>query len=160
MPLKLNIGLNRKVGEPNYSSRGASVHLEIELDSQLVTEPARLQERIRQCFGMVRASLDEELNGSTSPAVPDPSAPEARPQPPNGNGNGNGNGRGTNHVVSTRPATPSQIRAICAIARRQCIELGAFLLDRFQVASAEDLSIQEASAAIDELKVIDSSNRS
>ena len=29
--LKLNIGFNRKVGEPNYSSRGASVNLEIQV---------------------------------------------------------------------------------------------------------------------------------
>ncbi len=46
MPLKLNVGLSRKVGEPNYSSRGASVNLELELDSAIVGEPDRLQERI------------------------------------------------------------------------------------------------------------------
>ena len=48
MPLRLNIGLNKKVGEPNYSSRGASVNLEVEVDSSLVTEPARFQEKVRQ----------------------------------------------------------------------------------------------------------------
>jgi len=47
MPLKLNVGLSRKVGDTNYGSRGASVNVELELESSLVGEPAKLQERIR-----------------------------------------------------------------------------------------------------------------
>jgi len=37
--LKLNIGFNRKIGEANFSSRGASVNLEIEVESGVVREP-------------------------------------------------------------------------------------------------------------------------
>ena len=33
--LKLNAGFSRKVGEPNYGSRGASVNVELEGESNL-----------------------------------------------------------------------------------------------------------------------------
>ena len=36
--LKLNIGLSRKVGEANFGSRGASVNLELEVESGLVRD--------------------------------------------------------------------------------------------------------------------------
>lgn len=151
MPLRLNIGLNKKVGEANYGSRGASVNLEIELDSQLVADPGKLQERIRQCFGMVRASLDEELSGGNGNAATSNS--NANGQNSNGNGNGNGNGRfAGNQRSGGRQATQSQIKAIHAICRRQRIDLSAFLQERFHVQRPDDLSIQDASSVIDELK--------
>jgi len=89
MPLKLNIGLSRKVGEANYGSRGASVNVEIEIDSSLVNEPARLQEKIRQVFGLARASVADELNGTNG---------HGHANPPDNNGRQNGsNGNGAGH---------------------------------------------------------------
>ncbi len=94
MPMTLNVGLSRKIGEPGFSSRGASVHVGMEADSSLVNDPAKLKDRIRQLFVLVRSSLDEELA--------------------NGNGNGHteaklepaGNGNGHNQQGNTpRPAT-------------------------------------------------------
>ena len=63
MPLKLNVGASRKVTDNNYGSRGASVNLEIDLDTALVTDPPKLQEKIRHLFQVARTSLAEELNG-------------------------------------------------------------------------------------------------
>ena len=39
MPLKLNCGFSKKVGEANFGSRGASVNLELEVESDLVASP-------------------------------------------------------------------------------------------------------------------------
>src|SRR4051794_40846628 len=92
MPLKLNIGLSRKVGEANYGSRGASVNVELELESALIGEPVKLQDRIRQLFSVVRTSLAEELNGNGHAPSHENGNSNGKPPATNGNGNGNGNG--------------------------------------------------------------------
>lgn len=150
MPLKMNIGASKKVADQNYGSRGASINLEIELDASLVTEPAKLQEKVRYLFSLVRQSLAEELNGCNGNGHTSD----------NGNGNGqskppantNGNGNGTSRNGGQRSATQSQVKAIHAIARNRRIDVGQFLNERFHVNRPDDLSIKEASAAIDELK--------
>lgn len=135
--LKLNVGLSKKVGEPDYGSRGASVNLELELDAGSASDPNRLRERIRHLFQLARGSIQEELSGNGQTAAT------------NGNGHANsGNGNGQR----SRAATQSQVRAIHAIANRQRIDLGQLLSQRFQVGRPEDLSISEASQLIDSLK--------
>jgi hypothetical protein len=144
MPLKLNVGLSRKVGEANYGSKGASVNLELELDSSLVAEPDRLQDRIRQLFRLAKASVDEELHSDGSAdRAPSGSNGQARAHAANGNGHRPG---------SVRRATQSQVRALWAIAERQQVDLGQCLRDQFGVNGPDALSITQASQLIDELK--------
>jgi len=165
MPLKLNVSISRKVGEANYGSRGASVNLELELDSAIVGEPDRLQARIRELFGLAKASVDEELRcAPPSPNVPSQhatgqAADNSRQQHANGRSaatrsasgahRSNGNGRPSNNPP---PATASQVRALHAIANRQGLNLEAMLRDRFDVGRPDALTIAEASEMIDELK--------
>jgi hypothetical protein len=148
MPLKLNVGLSRKVGESNYGSRGASVNVEMELESALVSEPVKLKERIRQLFDVVRSSVTEELNGNGHAS--------GSGQPHNGSattGNGNGaNNATSNKQSSPRPATASQVKAINAIARSQRLDLTIILQNRFHVSRPEELSVRQASELIDTLK--------
>lgn len=146
MPLRLNVGASKKLGEPNYGSRGASVNLELELDSALVNDTDKLKERIRQLFDLVRSSLAEELNGNSgqgsSSEHPTTQDQRSSPNP----------GPREQRSSDVRPATASQVKAIYAIARSQKIDLGKFLMERFQVRRADDLCLKEASQAIDELK--------
>ena len=129
--LKLNVGLARKIGEANYSSRGASVNLELEVESTLVEEPRRLQERIHDLFQLAQASIDEKLEGSRT----------------------NGHQQQNGHRKSTaRPATHSQCRALRAIADRQRLDLNELLHERYDVDRPEDLGISQASAMIDQLR--------
>jgi hypothetical protein len=146
MPLTLNCGLTKKIGEPNYGSRGASVTVQLELESALINEPAKLQQRIRQAFTIVRSSLDEELNGNGhAPSHEQGNGQAKASTATNGNGNGNGNGR-------QRQATQSQVKAIHAIAKNRGTDLGKLLNERFHVDRPDDLTIKDASKAIDILK--------
>ena len=131
--IKLNAGVSRKVGEPNYGSRGASVNVELELESAVVNDTEALHDKIRTLFALAKRSVDEELGVSTSSGAPSPS-------PTNG----------TNGSAS-RPATDGQKRAVWAI----CKKLG---LDQDEEARAtfdrpvSQLSLPEASQLIDRLK--------
>lgn len=138
MPLKLNVGGSKKIGEANYGSRGASVNLELELDSTLVQEPAKLQDKIRQMFALVRESLAEELNGKDHAH----DGRQSQPAATNGNGTKGGN---------PRPATQSQVKALHAIAKAQRLNISQVLRERFQVSKPEDLTIKQASLLIDSL---------
>ena len=63
MPVKLNIGLSRKVGEANFCSRGASVNLEVEI----VSDQQRFQERVRALYAQARNSINAELDLPSEP---------------------------------------------------------------------------------------------
>ncbi len=110
--LKLNVGFNRKVGESNFGSCGASVNLELEFSSELASDPGRLKERIRHLFGLAKASVEEELNRQSS------NGHSAKSASSNGNGRNNGHRRD-----STRRATANQARALRLIAERQSVDL-------------------------------------
>jgi len=62
MPLKLNVGLSKKIGQPDYGSLGASCHLELELDQSLVFDDLDgLHERIKNVFAACRQAVADEL---------------------------------------------------------------------------------------------------
>ena len=136
--LKLNAGFSRKVGEANYSSRGASVNVELEVESNLVNDSQALLDRVRKLFALARTAVDEELSsGQPQVAAQQTSSQATR--------NGNGNGR------EGRSATASQLRAVKAIAARLSVDADDAARD-VTGARLEQLSLQQASQLIDDLK--------
>ncbi len=134
--LKMNCGLSRKIGQPDYGSRGAQVHLEVELSAELLKDPEKLRRQIRGCFGVVRRAVDAELGvgepGDGGPARLPQAAPTSRP-------------------TSNPPSTPKQVRALHAFARRAGADLAAELRS-LGVTDAASLSRRQASGLIDGLK--------
>jgi hypothetical protein len=143
------VGLNRKVGEANYGSRGASVNFEVEIESSLVRDPDELRTKIRYLFGLAKEAVAEELNGN--------GCDQHEANGHNGNGHTN-NGNGIARPQAGRGATSSQVRAIRAIAGRQRLDLTAELRSRFGVDRPDDLAIAQASEFIDAIKPVSNGN--
>ena len=142
MPLKLNVGLQKKIGQPDYGSLGASCHLEVEVEASLVRETDQLREKIRYLFAQAKLAVEEELSGSQQEAGGN-----------NGNGRHDNGGNGQRRLSGNeRGATSAQIRALHAIAGRNRIDLSTRLGEDFGVSHPEDLSISQASELIDSLK--------
>ena len=140
--LKLNVNYSRK-DSVDFCSRGASVSLEVEVESELVREPDKLHAKMAYLFNLAKASVDTQLAAGDQDQTVSGSANGANGSRRNGNGSSRSNGRS---------ATASQVRAIHAIANRQRLDLAGELRQRFGVDRPDDLGIGEASEFIDSIK--------
>jgi hypothetical protein len=145
MPLKLNVGLSKKIGLPRFGSLGASCHLEFELPvHQLERDPTGFHSQIAETFAACRQAVEEELARHAVVSVHDP------PPPANGHTSHSATGGSTTDTPLRRPATPSQVRAIHAIIRRQELDLAGTLAP-YQAQSPEELSVVDAGRLIGRL---------
>jgi hypothetical protein len=152
MPMKLSVGVTRKVGQPNYSSSGAScaVELNIELaSSDLGGDATEFHRRVRDAYAACARAVQEELdrhrpspgnNPATSHEDPDEAGDGGPARRPGGSG------------PPRRPATAAQVRALGRLAGRRGVDLEELVGRRFGVDGPEELSIAEASRLIDELQ--------
>jgi hypothetical protein len=154
--MKLNVGVSKKVGLPDYGSAGATCNLELELDAHLLeSDLDGFHQRVRTAYVAAQQAVHDELARLQGQAAlpPDASRNAVVDRPVQGNGR---------TVMSTqvngsrrrppRPATPNQVRAIQSIARRMDADLSSLLREAFGVERPEDLSMNEASRVIDDLK--------
>lgn len=179
MPLKVNVGLSKKVGLPDYGSLGASCHVEYEADASLLnTDLEGFHRQVKNAFIACKQAVQDELHRhqaaeqALQPVVSEQGGNGQRPGE-NGNGhgsrNGSANGPSRNGYESNgaangqrrttgRKATASQVRALEAISNRLQLNIEQWLLDRHGIRLASELSIADASAAIDELNSTTSGN--
>ena len=153
MSLKLNVGVTRKVGQPDYGSVGASCNLELEIDAGLLERDLDgFHARVRGAYVAVHQAVHDELAGLQAPVVvpQGPPAPPARP-PANDQVNGHADHPPAGRSGHRKPATENQVRAIRSIAGRQHADLDGLLQD-LSVERPEDLSLGQASGLIDMLK--------
>jgi len=158
--MKLNVGVSRKVGMPDYGSVGASCNLEMELDAGLLEKDLDgFHARIRGAYVAAHQAVHDELARLQVPvdaSAARPSPKHARTLARNGDPREEENGssaraQGDRSRVR-KPATPNQVKAILAIARRQNTDLGRLLQQECGVKRPEDLTIRQASDLIDLLK--------
>lgn len=159
MPLKLNVGFSKKLGQPDFGSLGAMCNVEVELESSLIQSDLEgFHRHVRNAFTACRQAVDDELSrhqpGNGQPASHAEHPAGSTNGSSNGNRNGTGNGNGTSAPAhsTARRATASQVRALHAITKRQQVDLTRLVQERFHVDRPDDLSITDASQLIDELK--------
>ena len=150
MPIKVCVGLSKKVGQQNYGSLGATCHVEFELDSGYDNGSTdKFQDAVRRSYAACSQAVESQLeidgaSGNTQRVglqhVADPvNRIVDRVVPP------------VTESQECRMATPAQVRAIHAITNRNGVEL-AGLLGQFKVSRPDELSIRHASRLIDQLK--------
>ena len=153
MSIKLNLGVNKKIGQPNYGSRGASCHVEFELDGGFDHgAAARFHEVARRAYAACRQAVESELVADDSNTLPPENQDGTTGQhvsPPVAIGQRAPADPAANAV---RMATESQIRAIQAIAERKRVELPPLLRSEFGVERSDELSLMNASRLIDLLQ--------
>ena len=143
--IKLHVSACKKITDGNYGSRGGSVGIEVEVDSSLVGDSAKLQAQIRHLFELARRSLTEELQASGEPA-----SVEDSHQRDGGSFNGNGAGHAVT-VAPTRFATEKQILCIQGLARKHGVPVPE-LLKQAGVRVFNDMNVRQASQMIESLK--------
>jgi hypothetical protein len=164
MPLKLNVGVSRKVGLPDYGSVGASCNIEMELDAGLLERDLDgFHDRIRGIYVAAHQAVHDELSRLQSPGYNAAVATTPAPVPVHSTASArNGFTRDRGNVQSPHPqtdrsrapraATQSQVKAIIAIARRQNTDLQGLLRQEYEVQGPDHLTIRQASELIDQLK--------
>ena len=144
MGMKISVGLQKKVGQPNYGSLGASCHVEFEIDAAVIENNLdgfhnKVNGAYLACRQAVNAQLrQQELGQSQAPSA------ENRKQSQNGSSRTETDRGGA--------VTPNQLRAIYAITKRLRLNPQQLVHERFDRYVPEDLTIREASQMLDELK--------
>ena len=143
MPVRINVGLSKKVGQENFGSLGATCNVEFAIDGGYDNGSTdRFQDAVRRAYAACREAVESEL-----------AAHEQGSKPQLGGQHPSATDRVTNRSKSgsARGATSSQVRAIHAIANRNGVDLSG-ILSQFNVSRPDDLSIGHDSLVIDQLK--------
>ncbi len=156
--LKLNVGISKKMGLPDYGSLGTTCNVEVEVDSRLIFDDLEgFHQKVRQAYVACAQAVNDELarqQPSASQTGNQPTAAKrADPATPTATTNGNGHRNGTN----SGSASQKQLNYANQLAG-QINGLGARRLEaignKMYGKPIAGLSSLDASGLIDTLKAI------
>lgn len=167
MPVKVNVGLTKKVGLPQYGSAGASCNLEFELDTgQILENRDGFQRHLENAYGACRQAVQAELNRQLPVEPPAIAKPEPDLEP--------SGSMDSSAPATTTPATLGIVRASPIASQKQINFIHALAHGiagltprRLEILSATTcgkrlahLTAADASKFIDTLKDIQAGNQS
>jgi len=170
MPLKINVGLSKKVGTANYGSLGATCAVDFEVEHSLLrSDLDAFNRQVRSAYAACAQAVNDELarhqqaDGAESGTGNRMPAGQPAAKPPShhgGTGNGsptNGNGYRNGNAAGGHRASEKQVSYIQQLAR-QIKGLGVRRLDtlaqRMFGKPMAELTSLDASGLIDTLKAI------
>ena len=159
MPLKLNVGLSKKIGMPNYGSLCAACHVEVELSGSLLDDDLEgFHERVRRAYAACRQAVYDELerHGQFAGEHSDERPTEAthRTQPRNGFVNGSRRtGSAMHHASAKQLDYAAQLAGqIRGLGEKRLEAMSQRMFGK----PVAELSSLDASGLIDALKAIKS----
>jgi hypothetical protein len=61
MAIKVNVGVSKKIGLPDYGSAGSHCNIEIEADNSILDNASQFLQRVKDAYEVARQSVEEEL---------------------------------------------------------------------------------------------------
>jgi len=163
MTIKINVGVNKKIGLPDYSSAGSHCVIELEADNSVLDNAEQFLQRVKNAYEMARASVEEELahhrpaNAGRSSAQPQREPEQQQRQEyrqeyrsENRSDNRNDNSSGNRYIASPKQQQfiASLVKAVKGLDWRK---LDKYCESKFGRAVSQ-LSSKEASQLIDDLQ--------
>ena len=114
MTIKINVGVNKKIGLPDYGSAGSHCNIEIEADNSILDNASQFLQRVKDAYEVARKSVEEELShhrpGSVASQTRSPSQSDKEPAPQQEYRNANSNG-------NTFTLSPKQQQFIASLVK-------------------------------------------
>ena len=135
--LKLSTSYSKKIPVDGQDFSSQQFHASVELELSDSLEPDAIKSRIHDTFSMVKAAVEDELNGRAS---------DGTYQPPKNSKQGRGD--------SNAKASNAQIKYLVDILSQRGLDISSFncdIAERFGASGLYDLTRSQASTLLDEL---------
>ena len=159
MTIKINVGVNKKIGLPDYGSAGGHCNIEIEADNSILDDAEDFLQRVRDAYEVARMSVEEELshhrpsgNGNNAGATQSRVEPQQQRQEyRNDNSRSDNNSNSGNRYIASAKQQQFIASLVKAIKGLDWRMLDKYCDVQFGKACSQ-LSPKEASALIDDLQ--------